>query len=176
MKQEMGMTGERSNHKVAGIFNDDAALAQCKQELEKALGQSVVMDALNPESERVGRRLEPESTGIWRTLVRSHLWLALAGAVIGLIIFAVMVAMGVAFVVQNLLASAALLIVFCAAGGAMLGGLVTLRPDHVPLNTRIDSALDNRQFVLLVHLTSADQMSSAKACLERHAEETLSTL
>ncbi|MGY6587020.1 MAG: hypothetical protein ACXIUB_01905 [Wenzhouxiangella sp.] len=134
------------------------------------------MDKLDARSERIGRRLEPESTGIWRTLVRSHLWLAFAGALVGLLVFTIMVSMGIAFVVQNQLTSALLLVVFCAGGGAMIGGLVTLRPDHVPFNTRVNAALEKNQFVLLVHLTSADQVPPARACLQQHADETLSTL
>ncbi len=176
MKRDMGLTGERSNHKLAGIFPDAEQAEQCRKRIEASTETPLVIDILNAESGALGRRLEPESRGIWHTLVRSHVWLAMAGAGAGLIIFALMVFMNVAFVVQNLLPAAALLVFFCAVGGAMIGGLVTLRPDHSVFNAAVSSALSENRHVVIVHPTTSAQIESARACLKQFADQTVATL
>lgn len=77
----------------------------------------------------IDRALEPESSGIWKTLVRSPLWLGSDGAVIGLLVFVLMLQIEVRFVVDNATAALLLLLAFCTIGGLLLGNLLTLRRD-----------------------------------------------
>lgn len=176
MKRRMGLTGERSNHKVAGIFKDAERMHECREQLVDAVGEVEAIEPLAPGGETPSWRLEPEPRGIWHTLVRAHLWLAGAGIVVAGLIFGLLFALDVAFVVQNPWTSAVLLIIFCAIGGALLGGLVTMRPDHAPFIARVRTALDEGRHVLVVHPGNREQADTARDCLERYADETVATL
>lgn len=77
---------------------------------------------------------------------------------------------------QNVGASTVLLVVFCALGGALIGSVVAMRPDHVPYISKARMAFDEQRDVLIVHATSREQFKAAGDCLERFAESTISTL
>lgn len=176
MKRSMGLTGERSNHKIAGIFEDAGRMDECREELVRTLGSAESIEPLEPGSDSPAWRLEPESRGIWHTLVRAHLWLTLGGAVVGALIFGLLAMLGVAFVAQNPWSAALLLIIFCAIGGALLGGFLTVRPDHTPFIARVRTALDEQRHVLVVHTTDRGQTDTARNCLERYTDDTVATL
>jgi hypothetical protein len=177
MKRSMGLTGEAAAHKVAGIFRDPQRMRECREALAASLEQpDVEIETLAPGKESPAWLLEPESRGIWHTLVRAHLWLGVAGAAAGLLAFALLSILGVAFVVQNPWASAVLLLCFGAAGGALIGGLVTVRPDHTPYIARVRAALDDGRYVLVAHPHDREQASTARECLGRHADDTVTTL
>lgn len=177
MKRRMGLTGERHGHKVAGIFGDSERLQACRDQLIESIDRAAdQIEVLDSETESTAWALEPEPRGIWHTLVRAHLWLGLAGAIAALPIYALMMAMEVAFVVGNPWASLVLLVAFCTTGGALLGGLVTIRPDHALYVSRIKAALDRDQQVLVFHAVDRRQGRTAKECLDLHADTTIATL
>lgn len=172
-----GLSGERSDHKVAGIFqNQEAAkLAATSLESSMAIGADRI-EFLNAETAESGRALEPESHGIWKTMVRSHVWLALVGAVVGVIVFAFMWVGGVHFVVANPYWSLGLLIVFPAVGGAMVGGLITLRPDHAPYLLQTREAIKAGRHVLAVQAKSPAEMQQIDELLRERGAKTVSSL
>ncbi|TVQ41670.1 MAG: hypothetical protein EA370_01425 [Wenzhouxiangella sp.] len=173
----MGLTGEIFNHKIAGIFKDARQLDQCRDRLVDEVGTvGAQARTLRPGDQVDGAVLEPESRGIWLTLIRAHVWLALAGAVAGVLVFGILYALGVAFVVQNAWAAALLLMFFSAVGGGLLGGAVTLRPDHTPYLVKVQAALRDDRHVLLLHLDSQEQLAAVKSCLDACADETVATL
>lgn len=177
MQHRMGFTGEASDHKIAGIFSDIEALKACQDRLIESadLKEGQVM-RLKAGERPDGEALEPESRGIWHTLIRAHVWLALAGAVIGALVFLLLLVLDVTFVVRNPLASFLLLVVFCTAGFSMVGGAVTLRPDHTPYIVKVKAALESDQHVLIVHPTDREQMNAARKVLESAADDTIATL
>lgn len=177
MERRMGLTGEESNHKVAGIFGDVGRMQQCRDQLVSSIDQvEQRLEPLGPGQASPAWLLEPESRGIWHTLVRAHVWLGLAGVIVAGLLFVLMTALDVAFVVQNPWAAAISLLVFGAIGGGLLGGLVTLRPDHTPYITRVRAALDEKRHILVIHAADRQQMNAIRQCVERHADETVATL
>lgn len=177
MERRMGLTGEESDHKVAGIFGHAERLQECRDQLVRSIERvEQRLEPLEPGQESPAWLLEPEPRGIWHTLVRAHLWLSLAGVVAAGLAFAVLIALDVAFVAQNPWASAISLIVFGAIGGALLGGLVTIRPDHTTYIARVRAALDDKRHVLVIHAADRAQMKEVRKCVERHADETVATL
>lgn len=177
MRHQMGFTGEASDHKIAGIFNDTEALTACQGHLIESVGlQEDQIKTLRAGDRADGKVLEPESRGIWHTLIRAHVWLALAGAVIGVMIFFLLSWLDITFVVRNPMASFLLLVVFCTAGFSMVGGAVTLRPDHTPYIVKVKEALENDQHVLVIHPTDREQMKAARKVIASAAEETVATL
>jgi hypothetical protein len=177
MKHAMALTGEASDHKVAGLFSDAAAARELAAAVRAEVGLTEAqVRVLGPGDDHVGRALEPETRGILHTMIRAHLWLGLAGAVIGAVAFAIMFALGIGFIVLNPWASALLLIGFGAIGGLLLGGAVSLRPDHSPYIGASQEALREGRYVVVVHATSTDELERAEAILKANAGETVRTL
>lgn len=177
MHAKMALTGEQSDHKIAGISTDPAAADSVVGTLrEKLTSSDAVVELLAPGEEGIDQALEPESRGIWKTLIRSHLWLAGVGAVIGLLVFVLMLQLDVRFVVDNATAAGLLLVAFCTVGGLMLGGALTLRPDHTPFLVAARAALRKGQTVVVVHAESLEQLQQAQEILDQAGLKTVRTL
>jgi hypothetical protein len=173
----MALTGEASNHKVIGLVDDEAAAQALAAGVRAGAGlKESQVRLLSPGDGNVGQTLEPENRGIKHTMIRAHLWLALAGAVLGLLAFGVMIALGVQFIVLSPWWSALLLTGFGTVGGLMLGGAVALRPDHSPYIAVSREALRQGRHVVVVHATSIDELERAEAILKAGAVETIRTL
>ena len=126
-------TEEVSNSKVAAIYPSNATARQQAERVKAALGLSDrQVQVLTPGDRRVGRKLEPETHGIFRTMIWAHAKLGAIGLVVGLVLYFVLRAADVAFVTQSPMLSLLMLVVYGGVAGLMLGGLVTLRPDHDP--------------------------------------------
>lgn len=177
MKDRMGLTGEASNHKVAGLFDDKIEAQERADAVRSTTGlDETQVNVLEPAEANVARSLEPESRGILATMMRAHIWLGLAGAVLGLLAFATMMVMDVPFVVLSPLWSAVLLTGFGTAGGMMVGGALTLRPDHTPYVSASRDALRQGRHVVAVHATSTDELKQAERILKGGTGDTVRTL
>lgn len=177
MKHHMGLTGEVSNHKVAGLIDDEDGARELAAAVRAGTGLNEAhVRVLSPGDDNVGRTLEPESRGIMHTIIRAHLWLGLAGAVVGILAFGIMIALDVQFIVLSPWWSAFLLTGFGTVGGLMLGGAVSLRPDHSPYIAAAREALEKGKHVVVVHATSTGELNQAEAILKANAGETVRTL
>jgi hypothetical protein len=177
MKHGMALTGEASDHKVAGVISDEATAHELADAVRAGVGLTEAqVRVVGPEDKQIGRALEPESRGIVHTMIRAHLWLGLAGAVIGALAFGIMFSLGVGFIVLNPWRSVLLLIGFGTIGGLLLGGAVSLRPDHSPYIAASREALRQGRYVVVVHATSTDELERAEAILKANAGETVRTL
>lgn len=177
MKAAASLTGETFDHKVAAIFNNEVSARNAAKTLVEttSLADAQIF-VVGPNDAHPGWELEPEDRGIWRTLVRSHIWLALMGAGLGVILFAVLYILGIQFVVLNPKTSAAIAIGFGAVFGMMFAGLLTLRPDHMPYISIAQSALRKGKYVVAVHARSAEQLKEAETGLHQFNVQTISTL
>ncbi len=170
-------TEEVSNSKVAAIYPSNATARQQAERVKAALGLSDrQVQVLTPGDRRVGRKLEPETHGIFRTMIWAHAKLGAIGLVVGVVLYFVLRAADVAFVTQSPLLSLLMLVVYGGVAGLMLGGLVTLRPDHDPYVMKVMSALKEGDSAVIVHALSAEQKRSAQEFLEARAADTTSTL
>ncbi len=180
----LGMFGERSLTKIAGIYDDKPpaeALAGRLLRLHGLQPQQVRLlgpqDARASRAELFGRALEPEQAGIFRTLLRSHLVSGLAGALAGVLFYAWLLRSGQAMVAGSPLQAFITLVGLATAFGLLLGGLVSLRPDHVRLITQVRSALRDGHWAVVVHPTDTHQAQLARDLLDgSHPGKIVSTL
>ncbi len=170
------VSGESIDHKLAAIFDNDS-------EAKKSVDAVLEAASLNPDQVKIvrpgdthpGWELEPEDRGIWRTLLRSHLWLGLLGAVVGLVVFLLLFGVGVGFIVNNGLVAAVVLAALFAVLGLMAAGLVTLRPDHMAYIVTAQSALRAGKTVVAVHARDRAQLEAAKKELQRWSVKTVAS-
>ncbi len=171
------LTGEKFDHKIAAIFASDSKANAAAESVRDTLGlEQRQVIVISPEDKHQGRELEPDSKGILHTIIRSHLWLAGMGAVSGLVLFVVTYSAGIGFVVNNAVAAAILMIVYCAVMGLLLAGLLSLRPDHTPYIVKSQAALKEGKSVVTVHASSLEQMQQANTELEKHSSQIVTTL
>lgn len=171
------LNGENLDHKLAVIFDNESSARNIAEILRNALRLNRnQIHVIGPNDRHPGSGLEPEDRGIWRTMVRAHIWLGIAGAIGGLLLFAILFFIGIEFVVANALTTAVIAIAFGGVFGLMFGGLITLRPDHMPYISMAQSALRKGKYVLAVHASSADQLVAVKAELHKLNLETITSL
>ena len=177
MPGNSALTSEVSNSKVAAIFADAtsarATAARVRDTLQLSDAQVQVVTPGDPSP---GRKLEPESHGIFRTMIRAHVVLGLVGAAVGAVAFAIFLSMDIPFIVNSAVMSAALLIGFGAVAGLMFGGLVTLRPDHDPLINKVQHAIGEGRSAVVVHAFSHEQSVQAKDLLQQSSDDVVATL
>ena len=140
-----------------------------------SLGPAQVQ-VITPGEAHPGRKLEPESRGIWRTIVVAHVRLGIAGAVVGLLAFAALYAARLPFIVLSPVAAGLVMLFFGTVGGLMLGGLVSLRPDHDRYVQAARDAMARGMTTVVVHAFSAEQRAQAAELLRAQGGEVTSTL
>ena len=177
MSETSVITGELSNSKVAAVFPQEFTARQAARGVASALSLEMAqVQVITPDESHPGRKLEPESAGIWRTIVVAHVKLGIVGAVAGLLVFAALYAVGPAFIVNSPVAAALVLLFFGAVGGLFLGGLVSLRPDHDRYVEATRDAMAEGNTTVVVHAFSAEQRRQAAQFLRAQGGEVTSTL
>ena len=177
MSETSPITGELSNSKVAAVFAQESTARRAAELVVSALAlEAAQVQVITPSEAHPGRKLEPESGGIWRTIVVAHVRLGIVGAVVGLSIFAALHAMGLAFIVNSPVAAALALLFFGTVAGLMLGGLVSLRPDHDRYVEATRDAMSAGRTTVVVHAFSSAQREQAAEFLRTQGGEVTSTL
>lgn len=177
MPEISAVTGELSNSKVAAVFPREAAARAAAQAVAAALDlDAAQVQVITPSEPHPGRKLEPESRGIWRTIVVAHVRLGIVGAVVGVVAFAVLYAIGLPFITASPVAAALILLGFGAVAGLMLGGLVSLRPDHDRYVEATRDAMEAGNTTVVVHAFSVEQRHQAAEFLRGQGGEVTSTL
>lgn len=169
--------GEISPHKVAAIFPDASQARAAAHSVRAALAlPDPHVQVITPDTHRPGRKLEPESHGIFAVMMKAHAALGVAGFLAGLLIFWVLWQLDLPLIVQNRWAALGAILFFSTMGGLMLGGLATLRPDHdVYIMSVLDACRDGRS-AAIVHARTADELDAARAHLASAGGEMVSTL
>jgi hypothetical protein len=177
MSETSPITGELSNSKLAAVFPHERSARAAAQAVSDRLSLGAAqVQVITPTEPQAGRKLEPESHGIWRTIVVAHVRFGLGGAAVGLLAFAALYAMGVAFIVNSPVAASLVLLFFGAVAGLMLGGLVSLRPDHDRYVEATRDAMTEGNTTVVVHAFSVQQRDQAAELLRAEGGEVTSTL
>lgn len=171
------VTGEVSNSKIAAIFPDartaQASAARLREEMRLSERQ---IQVIAPGDRRPNRKLEPEGGGILRTVIVAHYRLAIVGAIVGVIAFAVMYGMDIPFVTRSPAGAFGMLLFYGTVGGLMIGGLVSLRPDHDPYIIKVREAVREGRAAVVVHIVDAQQRTQAVNALTAMGGDTIGTL
>lgn len=171
------LTGEVSNSKLAAVFDSGAdARAAAAALLSEAGLQPQQVKVVGPDEPDANIKLEPEGRGIWRTIVVAHVKLGIVGAILGAIAFGIMMWAGLPFVTRSPVAAAAATIAFATVGGLLLGGLVSIRPDHDRYVQATHDAMEARRTTVVVHALSKDEQQRASELLAARGAEVTATL
>jgi hypothetical protein len=178
-----GLFGERSLTKVVGLFAQkseaESSMAQVLRLCGLQAGQVRLLgphDAKAPHREWFSQALEPETHGMARTFFQTHVVGAMAGAAAGLGLFAWLYRAGHPMIASSPGLAFMALVGFGTTFGLLAGGLVSMRPDHIQLITRVRSALRHEHWAVVTHPITPEQTARVKALLHESAAEVVSTL
>ena len=159
--------GEKATTKLAAFFDTQEALDELSAQLRSVSGlQNPQLLVVRPHSADFDRRLEPETQGVARTAVRSHLILGAVGLLFGVALWGVLYAMDIGAIVASPYYSGGAIIAFSTVAGLLLGGLITARPDHQIVIQAVDTATKEGRWTLIVHPRDEAQCKSAESVLE----------
>lgn len=83
---EVEIQDEKHTGRVAAVYGDEVSANAAKQKLiDNGISRSVI-SIVKPEDKSISRKIEPESQNIYKTIIKSHGWLGLIGAIIGIVI------------------------------------------------------------------------------------------
>lgn len=160
--------GERSLTKVAGIYStsESAADAQARL-LARNSWDSAQVKLLGPSDGKISRRdllarkIETDSSGIWRTILRAHAVTGTVGLILGVGSWYLTWRTGSRLVASSGVLSFVTYAFFGMVFGLMAGGLIALRPDHARLITSIRTALRTGNWVTVAHPRTEAQAEEA---------------
>jgi hypothetical protein len=174
---DTAILGERSSRKLAAAFDDEERAHAAVRELVAEGGLvSEQVRVVRPQDPGADRKLEPETRGIARTAVRSHLRLGIVGLLAGVVLAAVLIGLGVDMAESSPVLATAFLGFLGAVGGLLLAGLITARPDHQKLIVETKDAARHGAWSVVVHATDTQQYERARELLKRHTDELSETL
>lgn len=142
--------GERSLTLVGATFPDHDSALQAKTLLERSAALRGEVAVVGPDDPQAGMKFEPEQAGIWKTALRSHAVLGIAGVLAGAALAAALAAAGWAPVAQSVGYAAMFLGVMGGFAGMILAGLLTIRPDHGLVIRKLREALKRRRWAVVV--------------------------
>lgn len=157
------ISGENYSHKVTAEFDNkiDADNAVKKLIDQAGLPESQIT-VVQPHDPNMALKIEPEVKGIGRSLARAHVTLGLGGLVVGLVLAAILVAVGPEATQSSPGMTYIALGFLLGMLGLLLGGAVSLRPDHDPMVEHTRAATDAGQWTVVAHCTSSEQQDLVK--------------
>lgn len=168
---------EQYPHAVTGRFSDEQeAQRGIRALLDKTGLTAHQIKLLQPGDRHQSRKLEPESGRIFRTLLSAHLWAAVAGFVAGIALAWLMMRIGPGWAADS---PTLTLIAFAWVGtlaGAMIGGLITLRPDRERLIMAARQSSEEGNWTVVAHCESTDEKAAAESQLGKRSEATNTSL
>ncbi|MBA4741600.1 MAG: hypothetical protein H2060_02680 [Azoarcus sp.] len=175
--------GERSVTKVVGAFDsEEAAREVARKVVDESLLTNSQVRVLTPSEVEIGgdaviaRAVEPETRGIWHTLLRAHASAGLIGLLAGVLLFAFLMGGGVRAVVSSPVLSFIALAGFGLIFGLLVGGALSLRPDHGRVIAAVRDAVSNGQWAVVAHPQDAQQTDLVVAYLESRSDRVVRTL
>ena len=156
--------GEKSLTKIAAIFDSRGRAETTALRLRQAAGMSESQVKLVGPQDTAGivdaplsRKLEPESSGIWHTILRTHLVTGLVGVVLGALVYLSLWLLDNASVLTHPVLMLFVMLFFGMIFGLLLGGLLSLRPDHYRVMAAVRKAIKRGGWAVISHPVNHDQ-------------------
>ncbi|WP_018506932.1 hypothetical protein [Thiobacillus thioparus] len=168
MKIKHVIFGERSLTKVAGLFMNRSGAEDAAQQVKRTAGLDDAQvnlvgppDGDAPGSPAFSSKLEPEQAGIWRTLVRAHVASGTAGIAVGVLLYLGFIVAGNPAVMSTPGMSLMAFVFFGGLLGLLVGGLLTVRPDHLLVITSVRRAIRKGRWAVVIHPVTQAQIDRA---------------
>ena len=175
--------GEHSLTKVAGLFTSRSLAENAASQLRLEAGFDAARVHLLAPSDASGlrkgvlsRSLEPEQAGIWHTVVRAHLFTFSVGLALALLVYAGFMLAGHPAVTSSPGLSLMALLFFGGIVGLMVGGFLSLRPDHYRVLGAVRQALRKGQWAVIAHPVTPLEIEQALSGLRARSYRVVRSL
>lgn len=166
--------GEQSLTKIAAIFDSRSRAETTALRLRQAAGMSDAQIKLVGPQDMAGvvdaplsRKLEPESSGIWHTILRAHVVTGLLGMALGGLFYLGLWMVGNTSVSSHPVLMLFVSLFFGTIFGMLLGGLLSLRPDHYRVMAAVRKAIKRGGWAVISHPVNHDQTREVIIELQR---------
>lgn len=164
MNFKTAIFGEHSLTKVAAVFDSRSAAETAVLRLRQVSGMNASQVNLVGPSDSAGvvdaplsRKLEPEPAGIWRTLIRAHVVTGSIGVLAGGVLYLGYRLVGNTAVMSSPLLSLGLMFFYGGIFGLMVGGGLSLRPDHYRVMAAVRKAIKQGRWAVISHPVNHEQ-------------------
>jgi len=157
--------GENYSHKISAEFDSQVAAERGVESLESLGIPLAQIRIIQPNDPGMAQKVEPETQGIARSMVKAHVRFGLIGLVVGLAVAGLLVTVGPA------LTRSSPLMTFIALGflfpvlALLLAGAVSLRPDHDLVIEKARMTKDDGRWTVVAHCDSLEQQTLAKTAM-----------
>lgn len=181
MSLKQAIFGERSLTKVAAVFPTRDTAENAARYLHGLAGMSdTQVKLVGPvdgyREEALSRKLEPEQNGIWHTLLRAHAISGAIGAMLGGLVFLGLVLAEEAAVLSSPVMSLVSMLFFGTLFGLLVGGVITLRPDHSRVIAAVRNAVKHGYWAVVTHPVNSKQVAVVVDELGRRSLHVVRTL
>lgn len=156
--------GERSLTKVAAIFQNRSSAETTLLRLRQVASLNESQLTLVGPSDLTGvvdaplsRKLEPEQSGIWHTVLRAHAVTGVIGVLAGGVLYFSLRLAGNDAVLSNPVLNLMVMLLFGGIFGLLAGGLLSLRPDHYRVMSAVRKAIKRGRWAVVSHPVNHDQ-------------------
>lgn len=162
---EVEIQDEKYTGRVAAVYGDEASAHAAKQKLiDNGISPSLI-NVVKPDDSAISKKIEPDSQGIAKTIVKSHGWLGLIGVIAGILIATILVFSGPEMTQSSPLFTYLVFIFFGLLFGMMLAGMISIRPDHDPLITKTIEASHEHHWTVTVQTEEHEEITLIKQLL-----------
>lgn len=167
----MGLVEEHYPCKVSAEFGTresaEAMVAGLAEESDLLKSR---VELVVPGDQHLGSKLEPESKGIARTALKSHIVLGLTFLILGLLTAGLLVTLGPPLTRSSPVMVFIVMTFFPTMAGLMLAGAITLRPDHDPLIASTRDAAQSGLWTVVVHCVDDAQKQRVKKLVDLRSQ------
>lgn len=169
--------GEQSLSKVAAVYDSPEKAREAAHSVHRHTGlETVRLDLIEPGDPSLLTKIEPETQGIFRTMIRAHVSCGLIGWLLAVLTWAGFMAAGATAVVSAPGLSWLFFSSLGLIGGLLVGGLLSLRPDHQLLINKVRRATQQGRWALVGHPQGADQHKQLRLAFADTSPMVLDTL
>ncbi len=171
------MMEEHKTGKVSGEFEDRRSAEMARAALvERANLSEADIRLIAPHDPAFSAKIEPESHGIARTMLKTHYVLGVAGLVIGLIVSGLLVLFGPRLTASSPVMTFIAITTISTFSALLWAGFLALRPDHDPLIMRAGHSARTGRWTVVVHTGNEGDMNEARRILETSSAHSHHTL
>jgi hypothetical protein len=168
---------ERSLSKVAAVYDHPHSADAATLHVKALAGvEDRRIQVVCPGDPDAGRKVEPEGIGIVRTAIRAHATCLAVGVAAAVMLWAALWLAGLPLIVSTAGTSLFALTLLGAMFGLMVGGALTLRPDHDLVNAGVSEAARAGRWSVVVHPTSRRELERSADALADTGVPVLRTL
>ncbi len=157
--------------KVTGEFTDIQSARQALEALvkEAALNRENIKIIQPDEPASLSRKIEPESRGIAKTLVKTHVVLGVAGLGLGLVVAVLLALFGPAMTSSSPILTITSITTIGTFAGLLLAGFIAIRPDHDPLIVKAKESQRKGHWTVVAHTADAAENAKAQEVMQHTA-------